>query len=147
MDCAPWSTKPPRPKPGGALAGESRPFRSAVYAAAGGWPRWRCAHDHLAVLHVMFGANGMVVYRSKRAEYQRLQFEIDRVQKENDQYTQQIKALQTTQGDREGSPRTAALHAPGRLSIGSQSAKAGHQLSPQVNNPDDLLATSFAYGW
>jgi len=42
----------------------------------------------------MFGANGMVVYRSKRAEYQRLQAEIDRLQKENDLYTQQIKALQ-----------------------------------------------------
>ena len=43
----------------------------------------------------MFGANGMVVYRAKRAEYQKLQSEIDRLQKENDQYTQQIKALQS----------------------------------------------------
>jgi cell division protein FtsB len=46
-------------------------------------------------LHVMFGANGMVIYRSKRAERQRLQAEIVRLQKENDFYTQQIKALQT----------------------------------------------------
>jgi len=46
-------------------------------------------------LHVMFGANGMVVYRQKRAEYQNLNGEIDRLQKENDRYTAQIKALQT----------------------------------------------------
>jgi cell division protein FtsB len=46
-------------------------------------------------LHVMFGANGMVVYRQKRAEYQSLRQEIDELQKENDQYTGHIKALQT----------------------------------------------------
>jgi cell division protein FtsB len=46
-------------------------------------------------VHVMFGANGMVVYRQKRAEYQNLQREIDSLQKENDHYTGQIKALQT----------------------------------------------------
>jgi cell division protein FtsB len=46
-------------------------------------------------LHVMFGANGMVIYRSKRAERRRLQADIDRLQKENDFYTQQIRALQT----------------------------------------------------
>ena len=46
-------------------------------------------------IHVMFGANGMVVYRQKRAEYLGLQKDIDRLQKENDQYTEQIKALQT----------------------------------------------------
>jgi cell division protein FtsB len=46
-------------------------------------------------LHVMFGANGMVVYRQKRAEYQSLGREIDQLQKENEHYTSQIKALQT----------------------------------------------------
>ena len=46
-------------------------------------------------LHVMFGANGMVVYRQKRAEYQSLGREIDQLQKENEHYTCQIKALQT----------------------------------------------------
>ena len=39
-------------------------------------------------LHVTFGANGMVVYRAKRAEYKSLQNDIDRLQKENDQFTQ-----------------------------------------------------------
>jgi cell division protein FtsB len=46
-------------------------------------------------LHVMFGANGMVVYRQKRAEYQSLRREIDVLQKEGEHYTQQINALQT----------------------------------------------------
>ncbi|HEX3354379.1 MAG: FtsB family cell division protein [Terriglobales bacterium] len=46
-------------------------------------------------LHVMFGANGMVVYRQKRAEYQNLSQEIDQLQKENNRYDAQIKALQT----------------------------------------------------
>lgn len=45
-------------------------------------------------IHVMFGANGMVVYRQKRAEYISLQKDIDRLQRENDRYTQQIKALE-----------------------------------------------------
>src|SRR6266481_6002542 len=42
-------------------------------------------------LHVMFGANGMVVYRQRRAEYLTLSREIDQLQKENDHYTGQIK--------------------------------------------------------
>ncbi|MGH9546543.1 MAG: FtsB family cell division protein [Terriglobales bacterium] len=46
-------------------------------------------------LHVMFGANGMVVYRQKRAEYQTLSHEIGELQKENNRYTDQINALQT----------------------------------------------------
>jgi len=46
-------------------------------------------------IHVMFGANGMVVYRQKRAEYVNLQQDIGHLQKENDAYTQQIRGLQT----------------------------------------------------
>ncbi|MGO9126597.1 MAG: FtsB family cell division protein [Terriglobales bacterium] len=46
-------------------------------------------------VHVMFGANGMVVYRQKRAEYLGLQSEIRGLQQENDRYTDQIKSLQT----------------------------------------------------
>lgn len=44
-------------------------------------------------VHVTFGANGMVVYRAKRGEYQTLQADIDHLQKENDQYAQQIDEL------------------------------------------------------
>ena len=46
-------------------------------------------------VHVTFGANGMVVYREKRADYHRLQKEIDSLQNENNRYTDQIKALKT----------------------------------------------------
>lgn len=74
---------------------QTRPFRLAVYRA-----RRRLATGGIIVLtvwlflHVMFGANGMVVYRSKRSEYRNLQGDIDRLRQENDQFTRQIKALQ-----------------------------------------------------
>jgi len=74
---------------------KSRPLLSALYTE-----RRRLATAGVAVLtvwlflHVMFGANGMVVYRSKRAERQKLQADIEKLQKENDLYEQQIKALQ-----------------------------------------------------
>ena len=47
------------------------------------------------VLHAMFGANGMVVYQQKQAERLTLQSEVERLQKENDQYVDRIKALKT----------------------------------------------------
>jgi cell division protein FtsB len=46
-------------------------------------------------LHVMFGPNGMVVYRQKRAEYHALQRENGDLQKEYDAYQQRIKSLQS----------------------------------------------------
>ncbi len=48
-------------------------------------------------VHVMFGANGMVVYKQKRIEYQQLRKQIDQVQQENDRYTQQIQGLKSDQ--------------------------------------------------
>ena len=45
-------------------------------------------------VHVMFGANGMVVYRQKRAEYVSLKKDIERLQRESGQSEQQIKGLQ-----------------------------------------------------
>ena len=48
-------------------------------------------------VHVMFGANGMVVYKQKRAEYQALRKQIVQVQQENDRYTQQIQGLKSDQ--------------------------------------------------
>ena len=73
-----------------------RPTLTLVYRL-----RRRLATGAVAVLtvwlfaHVMFGANGMVVYRQKKTEYQSLQKEIEVLQKENDRYTQQVKSLQT----------------------------------------------------
>ncbi|MGD0416176.1 MAG: septum formation initiator family protein [Terriglobales bacterium] len=47
------------------------------------------------LLHAMFGANGMVVYRRKRTEMQALESEVERLQKENSQYADQIKSLKS----------------------------------------------------
>lgn len=46
-------------------------------------------------IHVMFGANGMIVYKQKRAEYEALQKQIAQVQQENERYTQQIQGLKS----------------------------------------------------
>lgn len=75
-----------------------RPYALTVYAS-----RRRIATGAVVLLagwlfvHVMFGANGMVVYRQKRAEYQELHKEINDVQQENDRYTQQIQGLKSDQ--------------------------------------------------
>jgi cell division protein FtsB len=74
---------------------KSRPVWSAVYAE-----RRRLATGGVVLLtawlflHVMFGANGMVIYRSKRAERLKLQADIEKLQKENDLYTLRIRGLQ-----------------------------------------------------
>jgi cell division protein FtsB len=46
-------------------------------------------------VHVLFGANGMVVYKQKRAEYQSLHRQLDQVQQENERYLQQIQGLKS----------------------------------------------------
>lgn len=76
----------------------ARPTATLIYAS-----RRRIATIAVALLagslflHVMFGANGMVVYRQKRAEYQALRKQLEQVQQENDRYTQQIQGLKTDQ--------------------------------------------------
>ena len=75
-----------------------RPYALQLYAL-----RRRIATGAVALLaawlfvHVMFGANGMVVYRQKRAEYQELHKRIVQVQQENERYTQQIQGLKSNQ--------------------------------------------------
>jgi cell division protein FtsB len=46
-------------------------------------------------IHVMFGANGMIVYKQKRAEYEALQKQIAQVEQENERYTQQVQGLKS----------------------------------------------------
>lgn len=76
----------------------ARPTAMRLYAL-----RRRLATIAVAVLagslfvHVMFGANGMVVYRQKRAEHERLRQQIIQVQQENERYTQQIQGLKSNQ--------------------------------------------------
>ena len=47
------------------------------------------------LLHAVFGANGMVVYRQKRDELKTLQNDVDLIQKENDGYEARLKALKS----------------------------------------------------
>lgn len=76
----------------------TRPFAMRIYAF-----RRRIATGAVVLLagwlfvHVMFGANGMVVYRQKRTEYHELSNKIDDVQKENDRYLQRIQGLKSDQ--------------------------------------------------
>lgn len=46
-------------------------------------------------LHVVFGANGWVVFRQRRAEIDNLQREVNTLQLQNQQFTDQIRALKT----------------------------------------------------
>ncbi len=74
----------------------AEPVLGKLYAV-----RRRLATTAVAVLaiwlfvHIMFGANGIDVYRTKRSEYQNLQKEIDRIEKDNAQYSGQITQLKT----------------------------------------------------
>jgi len=76
----------------------ARPTAVRIYAR-----RHRIATIAVAVLaaslfvHVMFGANGMVVYRQKRAGYEALRRQNLEMQLENDRYTQQIQGLKSDQ--------------------------------------------------
>jgi len=75
-----------------------RPFVVRLYVL-----RRRIATVAVAVLaallfvHVMLGANGMVVYKQKRNDYRALREQIVQVQDENDRYTQQIQGLKSDQ--------------------------------------------------
>lgn len=76
----------------------SRPIWGPVYAL-----RRRIATIMVAgfacvlFVHVMFGENGMVIYRQKRAEYLELQKQAAQMKQENERYTQQIEALKSDQ--------------------------------------------------
>ena len=76
--------------------GRARPLVRRLYALRRKIATFAVAVGAGSLLgHVMFGANGWVVYRQKRAEYQALQTRIKNVQQENDRYTQQIQGLQS----------------------------------------------------
>ena len=49
----------------------------------------------LLAFHVIFGANGMIVYEQKRNEYKALNSQLDDLQKENEKLNLRIKALKT----------------------------------------------------
>ncbi len=47
------------------------------------------------LFHVVFGANGMLVYQQKRTEYRKLQQQVEDLQKEKAALEQRTKALKT----------------------------------------------------
>ena len=47
------------------------------------------------LVHVVFGANGMVIYRAKRAEYRSLEKEINQLHKDNDDFSNQVNELKS----------------------------------------------------
>jgi cell division protein FtsB len=49
----------------------------------------------LVAYHAVFGANGMVVYQNKRIELKSVNVEVDRLQKENQQLSDQITGLKS----------------------------------------------------
>jgi cell division protein FtsB len=73
-----------------------RPLAMRVYGL-----RRRIATTTVAVLagllfvHVMFGANGMIVYKQKRVEYESLQKQTLLEQQENELYAQKIQGMKT----------------------------------------------------
>jgi cell division protein FtsB len=94
-----------------------RPLGMRVYAL-----RRRIATVVIAVVaclffvHVMFGANGMVVYKQKRNEYEALQKKLAQVRAENEKVTKQIQGLQTDQKAIEKEAREQLGYAkPGEL--------------------------------
>ena len=99
MACVPWRSahRKRRLLPRRGSNGSGR-IAAEIYAL-----RRRIATGAVIVLagwlfvHVMFGANGMVVYRQKRSEYQELRKKVDNVQQENDRYTRQIQGLNSDQ--------------------------------------------------
>ena len=67
-------------------------------------------------IHALFGANGMMVYRQKRAEYRSVQTEINLLQGENERLSQQIKALKSDPGSIEREAREQLRYAkPGEV--------------------------------
>ena len=49
----------------------------------------------LLFAHVVFGANGMIVYKQKRLEYEALHQQVILEQQENERYAKEIQALKT----------------------------------------------------
>ena len=77
--------------------------------------------------HVMFGSNGMVVYRAKRSEYKQLQGEINGLQRDNAQFSSQIDQLKSDPKRIEKEAREQFHYArPGEVIYVSPPAPAPH---------------------
>lgn len=68
-----------------------RLYRSRRKLASAGVGLLAC----LLAYHVIFGANGMMAWEHKRAEYRQLQQQIEDLQRQNQQLSQHIQSLKT----------------------------------------------------
>ena len=76
--------------------------------------------------HAVFGANGMLVYQKKRAEYRTLQQQLTELQKENDRLAQENRALKSDPAAIEREARQQLHYTrPGEIIF----------VAPQRNNP------------
>lgn len=67
-------------------------------------------------VHVVFGANGWMVYEKKKAEYRQVTADVERMKQENEHLAQQIKSLQTDKKTIEKEARTQMGYAkPGEI--------------------------------
>ena len=67
-------------------------------------------------VHVIFGANGFLAYQKKKAQYRTLEQDIQKVQKENDELSQRIKALKSDPATIEKEAREQLRYArPGEM--------------------------------
>ena len=80
--------------------------------------------------HVVFGANGLMVYQQKRREYRQLQQQIQSVQQQNQSLEQQIKALKND-------PQTIEKEARERLRY----ARPGEVVYTLPNKPATVPAS------
>jgi cell division protein FtsB len=94
-----------------------RPFAAQVYAL-----RRRIATAVVAIstlllfVHVMFGANGMIIYKLKRSEYEMLHKRIAQVREENEAYERKIQGLKIDEGAIEKEAREQLRYArPGEF--------------------------------
>ena len=65
--------------------GWRRKLGTVVFSVLAGW----------ILFHVLFGANGMVAYGKKRAEYQTIEQDVNALQKENEQLQKKVNSLKT----------------------------------------------------
>src|SRR5512146_2170082 len=75
-----------------------------------------CLASIWVLVHVVSGANGMMVYQQKRVEYRKVEQEIQQLQKENDALTERTRALKSDRDTIEKEAREQLRYAkPGEV--------------------------------
>ncbi|HLJ89136.1 MAG TPA: septum formation initiator family protein [Candidatus Angelobacter sp.] len=83
--------------------------------------------------HVVFGANGLLVYHQKRQEYRQLQEQIESFKRQNQALEQQIKGLKTDPKTIEKEAREQLRYArPGEVIYTLPAPKAAAPVAPST---------------